>query len=100
MTSDSELLRTKLIKILDRMVTVEEMREALGLKASTYYDQLREGRLLSLNNLKVLADNLGVNEIQLFVECGLLDPEALDKYNQMVGVHPMKLATQQEVRHG
>lgn len=77
---DAEWLRAKLISLLGRMITVEEMRAALGLKQSTYYDQVNEGRLISLDNLKAAARNLNINEVYLLVECGLLDRQAAEDY--------------------
>ncbi len=79
----AEWLRTRLIAVLQRMVTVEEMRAALGLKQSTYYAQVQEDRLLTLENLRVLARNLKINEVYLMVECGLLDDQALRDYVEM-----------------
>lgn len=84
MTNESELLRAKLIGIMGRIISVEEMREALGLKQSTYYDQLREGRLISLQNLKTLSDKLDINEVWLLAECGLIDRRSIKEYTEMM----------------
>lgn len=77
---NAEWLRAKLISVLGRMITVEEMRDALGLKQSTYYDQVKEDRLISLDNLKAAARSLNINEVYLLVECGLLDRQAAEDY--------------------
>ena len=77
---DAEILRARLIALLGRIVSVEEMRDALEMKQSTYYDQVKEGRLLSLDNLKLLARNLNVNEVELLADCGLLARTELKEY--------------------
>lgn len=69
----AEFLRAKLISLLGRMLTVEEMREALELKSSTYYDQIANERLLNLDNIKAAARNLAINPIYLLVEAGMID---------------------------
>jgi hypothetical protein len=81
---DAEALRAKLISILGRIVTVEEVRGAMDLKTSTYYDQLREGKLISLDNLTTAARSLGINELYLLVECDLLDRHAAKQYAEHV----------------
>jgi hypothetical protein len=77
---DAQILRARLIALLGRIVSVEEMRDALEMKQSTYYDQVKEGRLMSLDNLKLLARNLNVNEVELLAECGLLARTELKEY--------------------
>lgn len=81
---DAEALRAKLISILGRLITVEEVRAAMGLKTSTYYDQLRAGSLISVDNLQTASHSLGINEVYLLVECGLLDRCAAKKYAEHV----------------
>lgn len=83
-TLDAEGLRVLLINMLGRVITVKEMHNAMGLKASTYYGQVREGRLVSLDNLRAAAHSLGINEVYLLVECGLLDRKAAGEYAQHV----------------
>ena len=80
MKQDAELLRAKVIACLERIVTVDEMRKAMELPQRTYYDQSQEGRLINLKNIKALAHNLGVNEIWLLTECGLISKEAIAEY--------------------
>ena len=81
----AEQLRAKLIALTGRMVGVEEVRKALELKVSTYYLQDREERLLTAENLKKVARNLGIDELQLMIECGIISEEALNSYNQNHG---------------
>lgn len=83
----AEWLRAKLISLTGRIIGVDEMRDALGLKQSTYYFQLKEGRLLSTENLKNAARNLGINELQLMIECGVISKEDLNSYNANHGWH-------------
>ena len=80
---DAENLRAKLIGILGRIITVEELRSALEMKRQTYYDQVKEGRLMSLDNLKLIAHNLNVNEVWLLTECKLIDKDAVKEYCEM-----------------
>ena len=80
-----EWLRAKLIAITGRIVSVDEMRQALELKPSTYYLQQREGRLLSAENLRTAAKNLGISPVQLMVECGVISEDDLNSYQQRQG---------------
>jgi hypothetical protein len=73
-------LQAVLISILGRMISVEEMRDALGLATTTYYEQAREGRLITVENIFHVSRSLGINEVLLLVECGLLDPATVDDY--------------------
>jgi hypothetical protein len=91
--SQDEVLRAKLIGLLGRMITVEEMREKLELPSSTYYDQRDHDRLLNLDNIKALARNLGINPIYLLIECELISAEAGEEFwslwPQVRGPHPL-----------
>lgn len=95
---EAERLRATLISATGRMVSVEEMRKALGLKPSTYYDQVREGRLISLDNLTTLAQNLGINTVWLLVDCGLLDRESVEQYYDMAGSDTSKPLGPMDIR--
>ncbi|MGV1006770.1 MAG: hypothetical protein ACOYEV_18855 [Candidatus Nanopelagicales bacterium] len=80
MDIDAHWLQAKLISVVGRMISVEEMRGALHLATSTYYDQLKERRLITMENVTVAARHLGVNEVYLLVECGLLNRAAVEDY--------------------
>jgi hypothetical protein len=83
---DADRLRAKLIGILGRTLSIEEMRKAMGLTSSTYYQQLKGGRLIRPKTLIRAARSLGINEVLLLVECGLLDrQEVLDYYAERRG---------------
>lgn len=73
-------LRAKLIGFLGRMVSVEEIRQAMNLKTSTYYDQVKENRLINYENLLNTARAFGLNEVALLVEMELLDADAAAEY--------------------
>lgn len=88
-TKDATWLQAKLIGILGRMITVEEMRGALGLATSTYYDQLNDGRLITEENLTTAARNFGINEVYLLVECGLLHRATVEEYIRYDGKPPV-----------
>lgn len=94
--TEAEALRATLISALGRIVSVEEMRKALKLKQSTYYDQVKEGRLVSMENVMALAENLGINSVRLLVDCGLLERRAVEEYfdssyGQYGGLGPMEI---------
>lgn len=89
MVIEASALQAVLIRILGRMISVEEMRDALGLATTTYYEQAREGRLVTVENIFRVSRSLGVNEILLLVECGLLDPAAVDEYVALRGIGPV-----------
>lgn len=89
MRTDTAPLQATLIGILGRMISVEEMRDALGLAASTYYEQSKEGRLICAENLRTAARNLGINEVQLLVACGVIDRAAVDEYVHHNGNPPI-----------
>lgn len=92
MVIEASGLQAVLISILGRMISIEEMRHALGLATTTYYEQAREGRLINVENIFHVSRSLGVNEVLLLVECGLLDPATVDEYVALRGrpVSPAK----------
>lgn len=85
-------LRVKLIAMLGRMVTVEEIRAGMSLKTSTYYDQLNEGRLICMDNIVTLARGIGVNEVALLVEMDLVDAKAALSYADWSGARTLREA--------
>jgi len=97
LANDADLLQAKLIGILGRMVSVEEMRKSLGLAVSTYYDQVKEHRLITGENLAEAARNLGINHVYLMVECGLIERAAMDEYLRYDG-KPPQLSNVRKVR--
>lgn len=89
---EAEWLRAKLIGWVGRIITVEEIREAMDLKPSTYYAQVREGNLLTYQNVVKAARAFGLNEVFLLVECGLLDRDMLEQYfdERYIHDHPSR----------
>jgi hypothetical protein len=94
--TEASQLQAVLIGILGRMISVEELRDALGLATTTYYEQAREGRLITAENILRASRSLGVNEIVLLVECGLLDSATVDEYVAQRGVRPVSPATKRK----
>lgn len=58
-----------------RKLSREEVWRAMELPRSTYYDQLEKGTLISANNLRRAAGNLGVNRAELLTRYRLIAPE-------------------------
>lgn len=58
-----------------RTLSKEEIWKAMGLPRSTYYDQLDKGTLITADNLRRAAANLGINRAELLTRYRLIDPE-------------------------
>jgi transcriptional regulator with XRE-family HTH domain len=58
-----------------RTLSKEEIWKAMGLPRSTYYDQLEKGTLITADNLRRAAANLGINRAELLTRYRLIDPE-------------------------
>jgi len=78
--TEASELQAALIGILGRMVSAKELREALGVATTTYPARAGEGLLITADNILRASRSLGVNEILLLVECGLLEPASVDDY--------------------
>ena len=98
MSTDADFLQAKLIGLMGRMISVEELRHALGVPTSTYYDQLKDGRLISRDNIATAAQNLGINEVQLLVTCGLLPRATVEEYIAYDGNPPVGKKTRRRVK--
>jgi transcriptional regulator with XRE-family HTH domain len=68
-------LATVLSYIAGRTLSKEEIWKAMGLPRSTYYDQLEKGTLITADNLRRAAANLGINRAELLTRYRLIDPE-------------------------
>jgi hypothetical protein len=53
----------------------EEVWQAMELPRSTYYDQLEKGTLITADNLRRAAANLGINRAELLTRYRLIEPE-------------------------
>jgi hypothetical protein len=58
-----------------RKLSREEVWKAMALPRSTYYDQLEKGTLITADNLRRAAANLGINRAELLTRYRLIEPE-------------------------
>jgi len=58
-----------------RSLSREEIWTAMELPRSTYYDQLDKGTLITADNLRVAAANLGINRAELLTRYRFIEPE-------------------------
>ncbi len=63
-------LATVLSYLAGRSLSREEIWTAMELPRSTYYDQLDKGTLITADNLRVAAANLGINRAELLTATG------------------------------
>ncbi|MDT5346327.1 MAG: hypothetical protein QOE52_5511 [Mycobacterium sp.] len=68
-------LATVLSYLTGRSLSREEIWTAMELPRSTYYDQLDKGTLITADNLRVAAANLGINRAELLTRYRFIDPE-------------------------
>jgi hypothetical protein len=68
-------LATVLSYLAGRSLSREEVWTAMGLRRSTYYDQLDKGTLITADNLRTAATNLGINRAELLTRYRFIDPE-------------------------
>jgi hypothetical protein len=70
-------LATVLSYLAGRSLSREEIWTAMELPRSTYYDQLDKGTLITADNLRVAAVNLGINRAELLTRYRFIDPEEI-----------------------
>jgi transcriptional regulator with XRE-family HTH domain len=58
-----------------RKLSREEVWKAMELPRSTYYDQLEKRTLITADNLRRAAGNLGINRAELLTRYRLIEPE-------------------------
>ena len=58
-----------------RTLSKEQIWTAMELPRSTYYDQLEKGTLITADNLRTAATNLGINRAELLTRYRFIDPE-------------------------
>ena len=68
-------LATVLSYLAGRSLSREEIWTAMQLPRSTYYDQLDKGTLITADNLRVAAANLGINRAELLTRYRFILPE-------------------------
>jgi hypothetical protein len=68
-------LATVLSYLAGRSLSREEIWTAMQLPRSTYYDQLDKGTLITADNLRVAAANLGINRAELLTRYRFIEPD-------------------------
>jgi hypothetical protein len=68
-------LATVLSYLTGRSLSREEIWTAMELPRSTYYDQLDKGTLITADNLRTAAANLGINRAELLTRYRFIEPE-------------------------
>lgn len=68
-------LATVLSYMAGRTLSKEEIWKAMELPRSTYYDQLEKRTLITADNLRRAAANLGINRAELLTRYRLIDPQ-------------------------
>jgi hypothetical protein len=66
--------------LVGRSLPATEVYEAFGYRKSAYYKAVREGRLVSADNLIRVAAYFGLNPVDLLVRFGLISREAVTEY--------------------
>jgi hypothetical protein len=66
--------------LVGRPLAATEVYEAFGYRKSAYYKAVREGRLISADNLIRAGKYLGLNPIDLLIRFGLIEPESVTEY--------------------
>lgn len=77
-----------LSSLTGRRVRIGEIIAALDVGRSTYYEQRDEGRLLSADNLLLLATEFDLNPVELMAQCGLLPGDAVLAYAEKLSAAP------------
>jgi transcriptional regulator with XRE-family HTH domain len=78
-------LATVLSYLAGRTLSKEEICTAMELPRSTYYDQLEKGTLITSDNLRRAAANLGINRAELLTRYRLIDPEEITSLAEAIG---------------
>lgn len=68
-------LATVLSYLTGRSLSREEIWTAMELPRSTYYDQQDKGTLITADNLRTAAANLGINRAELLTRYRFIDPD-------------------------
>ncbi|MGH3557474.1 MAG: hypothetical protein ACRDTK_08275 [Mycobacterium sp.] len=88
-------LATVLSYLAGRSLSREEIWTAMELPRSTYYDQLDKGTLITADNLRTVATNLGINRAELLTRYRFIDPEEVTSLAEEIrgGPHPPAVST-------
>lgn len=95
-------LATVLSYLTGRSLSREEIWTAMELRRSTYYDQLDKGTLITADNLRVAAANLGINRAELLTRYRFVDPEEVTALAEQIRGHTYRpgASTDVDVRTG
>src|SRR6201996_62772 len=74
--------------LVGRPLAATEVYEDVGYRKSAYYKAVREGRLVTADNLIRAGKYLGLNPIDLLVRFGLIQVEAVTDYVASVRALP------------
>ena len=86
-------LATVLSYLAGRSLSREEIWTAMELPRSTYYDQLDKGTLITADNLRVAAANLGINRAELLTRYRFIDPDEVTALAEEIrGATPLHAA--------
>lgn len=93
-------LATVLSYLAGRSLSREEIWTAMGLPRSTYYDQLDKGTLITADNLRTAAANLGINRAELLTRYRFIDPEEVISLAEEIRghSHPQPVSTNPQVK--
>ena len=70
-----------------RRLNHEEIWTSMELTRSTYYDHLGKGTLITADNLRKAAANLGINRAELLTRYRFIDPEEVTSLAEEIGGH-------------
>jgi hypothetical protein len=96
-------LATVLSYLAGRSLSREEIWTAMELPRSTYYDQLDKGTLITADNLRTAAGNLGINRAELLTRYRFIDPEEVTSLAEEIrgrAYHPSAALTDVAVSTG
>jgi hypothetical protein len=93
-------LATVLSYLAGRSLSREEIWTAMELRRSTYYDQQDKGTLMTADNLRTAAANLGINRAELLTRYRFIDPEEVTALAEQILGHSSRpgVSTDVEVR--
>jgi hypothetical protein len=74
--------------LVGRPLAATEVYEAFGYRKSAYYKAVREGRLITADNLIRAAKYFGLNPVDLQIRFGLIEHEAVTEYVESVPDRP------------
>ncbi|MGH3597349.1 MAG: hypothetical protein ACRDUT_15525 [Mycobacterium sp.] len=74
--------------LVGRPLAATEVYEAFGYRKSAYYKAVREGRLITADNLIRAATHFGLNPVDLQIRYGLIHHDAVTEYVESAPARP------------